>query len=79
MEMNKYCVGSLREILSTRAKMKFDRRINFENISPERYGQMQKWCDENCQGFWNSNSQYAIYFQFEKDVDAMMFALKWAS
>jgi hypothetical protein len=77
--MNKHCVGSLREILSTRAKMKFDRRINFENISPERYGLMKQWCDENCQGFWNSNSTYAVYFQFENDRDAMMFALKWAS
>ncbi len=77
--MNKHCVGSLREILATRAKMKFDHRINFQNITPEHYGQMQKWCDDNCQGLWHSNSTYAIYFQFESDRDAMMFALKWAS
>ena len=69
--------ATINEILATRAKMKFAHRVNFETIGYTNLADMEKWCEENCDGIWRVEKIHALYFQFEEDRDAMMFMLKW--
>lgn len=42
--------------------------------------EMEIWCEENCTGGYNLSSynMEETEVMFEKEQDAMMFALKWA-
>lgn len=66
---------SINEILATRAKTKFAYRIDFDTINEP--DDMKKWCEERCSGIWRAHFQYATYFQFENETDALMFSLRW--
>ena len=70
-------IASLNDILTTRSKMTWARRINFDNISFNDIDEMQEWCKSHCTGLWRCEKYYALYFQFEVDQDAMMFMLKF--
>ncbi len=77
--MNKHMVGSINEILATRARATFSHRINFDKVGYETLPKMKTWCDENCQGLWRNEQVHALYFQFENDRDATMFMLRWGT
>ena len=79
MVLAKTKIGSLNDILSTRVKMEFPHRVNFttDDFPYDRHNEMIKWCEDNCQGIWRYETTYALYFQFDNDRDAMLFALKW--
>ena len=80
MVMGKTKVGTLNEILATRAKMSFPYRFNISSRKTvNEILDIEKWCKNNCKGVWRSNMVYNTYFQFELDNDALMFSLKWAS
>lgn len=70
-------VASVNEILATRARATFSRRVNFDQIGYTTLPKMKEWCEENCQGLWRCESFHALYFQFAEERDAMMFMLKW--
>jgi hypothetical protein len=72
-------VGSINEILATRARATFSHRINFDKVGYETLPKMKTWCDENCQGLWRNEQVHALYFQFENDRDATMFMLRWGT
>ena len=72
-------VGSVSEILATRARATFSYRINFETIGYLNVDEMKWWCEENCKGLWRSETYHALYFQFEDEQDATMFMLRWSS
>jgi hypothetical protein len=75
--MAKTKVGSLNELLATRARAVFPYRVNFNNITRNQIEEMASWCINNCQGLWREEHYHALYFQFEDDYDAMMFMLKF--
>jgi hypothetical protein len=77
MVMAKTSVGSLNDILSTRARAVFPYRVNFNSISITQVEEMAVWCINNCTGLWREEHFHALYFQFENDYDAMMFMLKF--
>ncbi len=77
--MNKHMVGSINEIVATRARATFSHRINFDKVGYETLPKMKTWCDENCQGLWRNEQVHALYFQFENDRDATMFMLRWGT
>ena len=79
VEVNKHMVGSINEILATRARATFSHRINFEAVGYKTLPKMKTWCDENCQGLWRNEQVHALYFQFENDRDATMFMLRWGT
>jgi len=70
-------VGSINEILATRARATFSYRINFETVGHNTKHDMNRWCDENCAGLWRSETFHALYWQFENERDATMFMLRW--
>lgn len=70
-------VGSVNEILATRARATFSHRINFDEVGYITLPKMKEWCEENCEGLWRCEAFHALYFQFELDKDAMMFMLRW--
>jgi hypothetical protein len=72
-------IGTLNEILATRAKMIFPHRVDFDVIGYQMLPTMKQWCEDNCTSIWRCESFHALYFQFEDDRDAMMFMLKWGS
>jgi len=72
-------VGSVNEILATRARATFSHRINFETILLTNKDKMKAWCEENCEGIWRSETYHALYFQFELERDAVMFMLRWGT
>ena len=72
-------VGSVNEILATRARATFGHRINFDTIGYESLDLMRSWCNDNCEGLWRLEHVHALYFQFEDDYDATMFMLRWGS
>lgn len=78
MVMGKTKVGTLEEILATRAKMIFPYRVNFYNVNGAKFAEMRRWCETHCKHLWrvgpDSNVQY---FQFTEDSDAIMFMLKY--
>ena len=72
-------VGSVNEILATRSRATFSRRINFESILSTNTDKMKEWCEENCEGLWRSETYHALYWQFENEKDATMFMLRWGT
>jgi len=72
-------VGSVNEILATRARATFSHRVNFETVGYETVELMKSWCEENCNGLWRQETYHALYWQFEDDYDATMFMLRWAT
>jgi len=62
-------------ILATRVKTKFAYRIDFDSVG-DSVG-MEEWCKEHCSDIWRAHFQYATYFQFANDTDALMFSLRW--
>lgn len=79
--MAKTKVGTLQEILSTRAKMTWDHRVDIDRryVSDLDLAVMKDWCKKNCKSLWRSETIWACYFQFESGPEAMMFALKWSN
>ena len=77
--MAKTDVGTLNEILATRARAVFPYRINFECIGYDMLYEMKRWCEDNCKSIWRCEPFHALYFQFENDHDATMFMLRWGS
>ena len=71
--------ATFEEILATRARAFYRYRVNFTSVSLDNVKKMNRWCDENCQGMWHSESYFALYWQFEEEKDATMFMLKWAN
>jgi nuclear transport factor 2 (NTF2) superfamily protein len=67
------------EILATRARATFSYRINFDRVSLATLEQMDQWCEANCQGSWHSETEYALYWRFTEERDAVMFKLRWAT
>lgn len=72
-------VGSVNEILATRARATFSHRVNFDVVGYNTHQDMNKWCNDNCKGLWRSETFHALYWQFEDDYDATMFMLRWGS
>lgn len=72
-------VGSVSEILATRARATFSHRINFLSIMTGNAEKMKAWCEENCEGLWRAETYHALYFQFAEERDAMMFMLRWGT
>lgn len=70
-------VGTLHEILASRARATFRYRVNFEQSSMKNIDDMILWCKENCKDLWRANNDYITYFQFADDYDATMFMLRW--
>lgn len=76
---NSFKVASVNEILATRARATFSYRINFDFIGVNNKHDMNRWCEENCQGLWRSETYHALYWQFEEERDAMTFMLRWGT
>lgn len=72
-------IGNMNEILATRSRSVFKYRINFLTIGYDKRHVMNRWCEENCEGLWHSETYYSLYWQFELEQDAMMFMLRWAT
>lgn len=72
-------VGSVSEILATRARATFSHRINFDSIAYLNVDSMKWWCEENCQGLWRAETHHALYWQFAEERDATMFMLRWGT
>lgn len=70
-------IANVREIMATRARATFAHRINFQTVGYETKPKMNEWCEANCEGLWRSETQYALYWQFENEKDATMFMLRW--
>jgi len=79
--MGKTKIGTLNEILATRAKMTWEHRvdINRRYVSDLDLAVMKSWCEANCKSLWRAETIYSCYFQFESGPEAMMFALKWST
>lgn len=69
---------NLQAILATRARATFAYRVNFNTIGYDNVEPMKEWCRKNCEGLWRSETQYALYWQFELERDATMFMLRWS-
>lgn len=69
--------GSLQEILATRVRTTYPYRVNFKSLTSEEFINREKWCQSNCKGIWRGHRNFAEYFQFQEDSDAIMFMLKW--
>ncbi len=68
-------VATLGQLLATRARATFPYRVNFDDqVSTLK---MESWCTANCKGIWRSHTEYATYYQFQEDTDAIMFMLKF--
>lgn len=72
-------VGSVNEILATRARATFSHRINFDSVQLGNVDKMKAWCEENCEGLWRAETYHALYFQFAEERDATMFMLRWGT
>jgi hypothetical protein len=70
-------IATLGEILTSRVRMEFRYRVNFEQASMKNIDDMTSWCKENCKDLWRVNNNYSTYFQFSDDSDATMFMLRW--
>jgi hypothetical protein len=77
MVMAKTRVGTIDQVLSTRARAVFPYRVNFDQITHAQVEEMAVWCINNCRALWREEHVHALYFQFEDDYDAMMFMLKF--
>ena len=72
-------VMNLKQVLATRARATFSHRINFDVVGYNIHHDMNKWCEETCEGLWRSETYHALYWQFEQERDAMLFMLRWGS
>jgi len=70
-------VGTIQEILATRAKISFPYRVNFNNITFDQINEMSEWCTKHCKEIWREEHFFALYFQFTDERDAIMFMLKF--
>ena len=70
-------IGTVSEVLATRARATFSHRINFDTVGYETLPLMKQWCDDNCTDIWRCEQVHAIYFQFANERDAVMFMLRW--
>ena len=70
-------IATLNDVLATRSKMIWSRRINFDTLTFDDINEMKTWCETHCKGLWRCEQYYALYFQFENDADAVMFMLKF--
>ena len=75
--MAKTKLGSINEVLSTRARAVFPYRVNFNQITVAQVEEMAVWCINNCKELWREEHYHALYFQFTDERDAMMFMLKF--
>ena len=69
---------NLQAILATRSRATYSHRVNFNTVGYDNVDSMKDWCRKNCQGLWRSETQYALYWQFELERDATMFMLRWS-
>ena len=72
-------LAGIEEILSTRYRVEYKYRINFEKVGHGNKDLMNEWCENKCQGRWRSETQFALYWQFEEENDAFLFKLKWGA
>ena len=70
--------ADIEQILATRFRATFSHRVNFNTIGYDNVESMKEWCRKNCEGLWRSETQYALYWQFELERDATMFMLRWS-
>jgi hypothetical protein len=70
---------AIEDILATRARATWQYRINFDRVSLANVEQMNHWCENNCLGKWDSQTQYTLYWRFTDERDAVMFKLRWAT
>jgi nuclear transport factor 2 (NTF2) superfamily protein len=70
---------AIEDILATRARSTWQYRINFDRVGLDNRDLMNQWCEANCQGRWDSASEYALYWRFTDERDAVMFKLRWAT
>ena len=77
MVMAKTRVGTINEVLRTRARAVFPYRVNFNQITVAQVEEMAVWCINNCKELWREEHYHALYFQFTDERDAMMFMLKF--
>jgi hypothetical protein len=70
---------AIEDILATRARSTWQYRINFDRVSLDNRDLMDQWCESNCQGQWDSASEYALYWRFTEERDAVLFKLRWAT
>ena len=75
--MAKTNVGTIDQVLSTRARAVFPYRVNFNQITHAQIEEMAVWCINNCKELWREEHYHALYFQFTDERDAMMFMLKF--
>lgn len=76
---NKLRIASLDEIMLTRAREVWTRRINFDYVGLENKNLMNQWCEQNCKGIWRAETHFALYWQFADEQDATMFMLRWGT
>jgi hypothetical protein len=69
----------LLELLNTRVRQRWNYRINFDRITHGNENLMNQWCEKNCEGSWNSETKFSLYWQFDSERDAMMFKLRWGT
>lgn len=69
----------LEKIMSTRVRIQWPYRINFERVGNSNWEKMEKWCEENCRGRWRSHTSHLLYFQFTDERDVFLFKLRWAA
>ena len=70
-------VATLEQLLATRAKVTWPFRINFNMPTRAEVHKMYAWCETNAVGKWNASTEFADYFQFQDERDAVMFMLKF--
>jgi nuclear transport factor 2 (NTF2) superfamily protein len=70
---------AIEDILATRARSTWRYRINFDRVSLTNLEQMNQWCKDNCQGSWHSETEYALYWRFTEERDAVIFKLRWST
>jgi hypothetical protein len=71
--------SSLEDILATRVRQDFLYRVNFKKILEDNIPLMEEWCQANCQDKWRKSTYFIHYWQFESEIDATMFTLRWGS
>lgn len=71
--------SSLEDILATRVRRDFLYRVNFKKVLQDNIPLMEEWCQENCRDKWRKSINFVCYWQFESEIDATMFTLRWGS
>lgn len=70
-------IATLEQILATRVKVMWPYRINLHQASAADLDAMYEWCTAHTAGKWRVSTEFADYFQFQEDQDAVMFMLKY--